>query len=714
MVIFKFGIRIMNKLKIVNKFLLISLFIFILLVISLFQFYTTNSANKEFSQKERYGVMYAVPSKAITFNVQKFRSLVLLNLSGDITVDNEISSTQADIDSYFNKIQEVDKNNKKVLDNEASKKLVSSDINKTLAEWGNIKSNYKSMNADTFTNKTGVLLADLSTLHSDISDNSNLTLDPDLDSYYCMDVVMFRQLSLSDYLYKIKDLTNKIIKNGSKSTDDNKQLIILLDQATTLKGTIDGDLNTAFSFNDSKKVKELTPIKSEIKSFDSNYEKVADIVNNNFIDTSSILKDNSEVNSILEDAINENSKLFDNTAVKLDALCKARVDNYQLNNYKMLAAIIIAVPLIIYLYISFALSIMGAIKIIRNATSKITDGVLTIEVNLNNKDELGDLGKDINNIVKSLKSIISNGISTSKTLYGEISNTKDNVDILKSNVTKINEINYQVAAGLEQSAASSEEISATIDELAQMANSLSNNIKKNSEFAEEVKLRASNLEATAKDATVNANNIYGDVKTKVEKSISSITNTGILINNLIDGVLNISKQTNLLALNAAIEAARAGEHGKGFTVVAEEVGKLAAQTTDIVNQIKDTIDLFNKDVLQVTESSDSILKFVDSKVISDYESFSEISLDYNKDAEHFKEALTEVSKLFDSLNSAVDGIRQATSELARTSTEGAAEVSDMCTKTEDISNAINDIARISEKNAEISNNLNSIMLRFSV
>lgn len=714
MVIFKFGIKIMNKLKIINKFLLISLFIFILLIISLFQFYTTNSANKEFSQKERYGVMYASPSKQITLNVHKFRSLVIQYINGDNTVESQISSTKPTIDLYFNKIQEIDKNNKQVLDNKASKKLVSTDIDKTLSEWDNLKNNYSNMNSDTFKSKMAVLLTDLATLHSDISDNSNLTLDPDLDSYYSMDVVMFRQLALSDYLYQIKDLTNSIITNKNKTAEDNKQLIVLLDQASTLTGTIDGDLNTAFAFNDSKKFKELTSIKSEIQNYDSKFKKVSDAINQDFIDNDKITADKVKISSILDDAINENSKLFDNTAVKLDALCKTRVDSYQLNNYKMLAAIIVAVPLIIYLYISFALSIMGAIKVIRNATSKITNGVLTIEVELNNKDELGELGQDINDIVSSLKGIIGSSIGTANTLNGQINDTKNNVDILKDNVAKINEINYQVAAGLEQSAASSEEISATIDELGLMANELAKDMKKNIEFAEEVKLRATNLEVTAREATDNAKNIYGEVKSKVEKSITSITSTGVMINNLIEGVLGISKQTNLLALNASIEAARAGEHGKGFTVVAAEVGKLAAETTGIVNQIKNTIEVFNKDVLEVTNSSNNILEFVDLKVIPDYNSFSEISLDYNNDAEQFKQALSEVKKLFDGLNSAVEGIRLATNELARTSTNGAAEVSDMCAKTDDISKAINDIAKISEKNAEISNNLNALMLKFSV
>ena len=83
-----------------------------------------------------------------------------------------------------------------------------------------------------------------------------------------------------------------------------------------------------------------------------------------------------------------------------------------------------------------------------------------------------------------------------------------------------------------------------------------------------------------------------DMNTLVEKSAENIENLkqlSHLIEEFADVINKIAGRTNMLSLNASIEAARAGEHGRGFSVVAQQVGELAAQSTKSSKDITDTV-----------------------------------------------------------------------------------------------------------------------------
>ncbi|MDP4268250.1 MAG: hypothetical protein Q8880_12550, partial [Bacteroidota bacterium] len=236
--LFRPGMLMMNRFRIVSKFLLICFFLIALLVVALYQFFSSNNASIEFNKKERYGVEYAIPSKDLTKNIQGYHDLILQLLTADVetnrSLNEKIDSIKGNIDSELINIMKIDKNNYFVLNNKASKKEVSKDIEKISKEWVKLKIGCSKENLAEFEKKYSQIISDLSIMHTNISDNSNLTLDPDLDSYYCMDIIMFRQLSLSYNLFELKSLGRKLIKKDEISIQERKQLIILADQISTL------------------------------------------------------------------------------------------------------------------------------------------------------------------------------------------------------------------------------------------------------------------------------------------------------------------------------------------------------------------------------------------------------------------------------------------------------------------------------------------------
>lgn len=132
---------------------------------------------------------------------------------------------------------------------------------------------------------------------------------------------------------------------------------------------------------------------------------------------------------------------------------------------------------------------------------------------------------------------------------------------------------------------------------------------------------------------------------------------------LSSSILDITNQTNLLALNASIEAARAGEAGRGFAAVADEISKLADQSSQAVNRIQTVVKEVNESVENLCSASGKILEFVDLEVKPDYEKLVSISEQYNHDASTFNGIMMDLSATSEELNASMDSIADITKEM---------------------------------------------------
>lgn len=124
------------------------------------------------------------------------------------------------------------------------------------------------------------------------------------------------------------------------------------------------------------------------------------------------------------------------------------------------------------------------------------------------------------------------------------------------------------------------------------------------QLSESLDQMALNIAGIASDAGRLAE-VGQDLSEKAQLSRSKIKETELILNT----IKQISDQTNLLGLNAAIESARAGEHGRGFSVVAQEIRKLADNSKKAAEQIKQIITAISfavGDMIQVAEESGAI------------------------------------------------------------------------------------------------------------
>jgi methyl-accepting chemotaxis protein len=225
---------------------------------------------------------------------------------------------------------------------------------------------------------------------------------------------------------------------------------------------------------------------------------------------------------------------------------------------------------------------------ISETLEKVSKGDFNQEISADYLGDFVNIKYAINNITAHLSEILT-----------EIGNSANQVE---AGSRQISDGGQALAQGTTEQASAIQQLSASIDEVAEET-------KKNAQNANEANERTLDVRATAEAG----NKQMGDMVNAMEEINESSNN----ISKIIKVIDDIAFQTNILALNAAVEAARAGQHGKGFAVVAEEVRTLAArsaeaarETTGLIEGSIDKVEAGTKIANDTADSLEGILKSV--------------------------------------------------------------------------------------------------------
>lgn len=311
----------------------------------------------------------------------------------------------------------------------------------------------------------------------------------------------------------------------------------------------------------------------------------------------------------------------------------------QADKLKLLALVILLSGISLSVVISIIMSGLITRPVLKTVAfaKSIAAGDLSMKIDLDQKDEVGELAEALTLMSEKLHEIVIN-----------IRSGTDNIAASSSQISKSCQ---QLSKGASEQASSAEEVSSSVEEMA-------GNIQQNTQNAQQTE----HISRQASESMINMNKIGKESLDSIKTIAEKIT----IVN-------EIAFQTNLLALNAAVEAARAGEHGRGFAVVATEVRKLAERSKLAAEEIED----LSRKSLKITGESGKLLEALVPEIQKTSQLVQEIT-----------SASIEQNAGADQINSAIQQLNLVSQQNAASSEEMATSAEELSSQAESLKNIV--------------------------
>ncbi len=302
------------------------------------------------------------------------------------------------------------------------------------------------------------------------------------------------------------------------------------------------------------------------------------------------------------------------------------------------------------------------------------------------RDEIGHMAKEIHGMRDSFRDMVDSFTEVERTVTD---NVDDLGNIIRENTMladQNSEATNELAGSMQDSANSTANIVNNISAIRTQSRDIAELAESGERNSDEIQQRANDMSNQSNSSMDQTHRMYDEMRRRSEAAIEQAKAVS-KINALTDDIKNISSQTNLLALNASIEAARAGEMGKGFAVVATEIGSLAADTLNTVDNITQMVVEVNQAVSGMSDCISEVMNYLENTVLSDYRMFAESSEKYREDADYFSGVMGEIRNGINALENNMDEISTATDLINNMTSSSVDGIRDIADKSEQIRHA---------------------------
>ncbi len=534
-----------------------------------------------FSTLEMYGNRYQRPLESLLEHIPEHKFLAHRMLEGDANLESRLRSEQAKIDEAITALQTVDQTLGTELQfTEAGlskRKRETAKAGLLSNAWNSLKGTYATLSPEASDEQHQHVIETIRAMISHAGDTSNLILDPDLDSYYLMDITLLALPQTQDRLAAITAFGHRLLsQEGEISQSDAVQLAVyagLLSEAD--KDRIVASVGTAI--NEDAQFNGVSPtLKRNMDRSLENYQNETASFHKLLLDIAGTGKSGQSAEGFIAAAHAARAAsflLWHDGARELDALLQIRIKHYENRRYLALSLTLVALAVSLVLVLVVGRGVTSPLQKCVVGLHALAEKDLSHRLQIEADGELGDIASAIDQAATGMRSAVET--------------IRQNSESVASAAKEQTELSQSMSAN-------AEETSVQANLVASAAEQISRNVQTVATAAEEMAASIKEVARQAHEAAGVANTAVKIADTATA-SISKLSDSSAGIGNVVKVITSIAEQTNLLALNATIEAARAGEVGKGFAVVANEVKELAKETAKATEEISEKIRLIQGD-----------------------------------------------------------------------------------------------------------------------